>query len=156
MCQVSWSLEVKRPWRSKVLPRNDLVCLGMFHWVLLFRLDEIHVRGARLVYGHGDVQENIPKDQPRAFEEGPKSWSQDCPRQPQTTETSTARGPIDASLMGAVGKDIVYGERRPFSSLWSNQRKDILVRLWTNGPSTAKRLWGHSLEKRRMKGKDLS
>ena len=40
----------------------------------MFILGEIYVRGPKLIYGHvwvGNVWENIPKDKPRVFEEGP-------------------------------------------------------------------------------------
>ncbi len=40
----------------------------------MFVFDEIHVRGPKLKYEHvwvGNVLENIPKDHPRVFEEGP-------------------------------------------------------------------------------------
>ena len=84
-------------------------CFVMFY---VFVLDEIHVRGSKLIYDHvwiGKVPTNIPKDQPRFHEEGPKTWSQDYLRQPQTTEASMARGPIEDPSMVAVGRDLVLG-----------------------------------------------
>ena len=41
----------------------------------MFVLNEIHVIGAEIVYGHvwvGKFRENMHKDQPRVLEEGPK------------------------------------------------------------------------------------
>ena len=41
----------------------------------IFLLDEVHVRGSKLMYEHvwaGNVWENIPEDYLRVVEEGPK------------------------------------------------------------------------------------
>ena len=45
----------------------------MFRQFLRVFLDEIHVRGDKIVYNHVwivNVRENIPKEQPRVLEEG--------------------------------------------------------------------------------------
>ena len=86
----------------------------------MFVFDEIHVIGDKLIYGQfrvGNIWENIPKDQQRVLDEGPKAWYQDFPKQPQTTEASTASGPINALEMGFLGGDLLLGDNETLKSL---------------------------------------
>ena len=58
----------------KVCLETSLYVLVYFIEFYVFVLDEINVRGPKLVYKHiqvGNVQAKLPKDQPRVLEEGP-------------------------------------------------------------------------------------
>ena len=64
----------------------------------MFVLDEIYVRGPKLVYEHmrvGKVCENIPKDHPWALEEGPFKSAQAVKNQPNLRRQSTLSGSVD-------------------------------------------------------------
>ena len=69
------------------MPWNDLVYLGVFRRVLLLVLEEIYVRGVKLIDNHiwvGNVWEIIPKDHQRVLEEGSKISLQAVPGRPCT------------------------------------------------------------------------
>ena len=65
----------------------------------MFILDEIHVRGVKLIKGHvclRNVQENIPKDQPRVLEEGPVLVAKAAQGSPTYGWQTTASGLVNA------------------------------------------------------------
>ena len=60
--------------------------LGVFRRVLLLVLEEIYVRGVKLIDNHiwvGNVWETIHKDHPRVLEEGPKLNVKTVPGNPK-------------------------------------------------------------------------
>ena len=68
----------------------------------MFVLDEIHVRGTKLVYEHvrvGNIRANIPKDHPRVLEEGPKLVPKTAQDSPTNRWHSTPSGSVDAPLV---------------------------------------------------------
>ena len=68
----------------------------------MFVLDEIYVRGTKLVYEHmrvGNVRKNIPKYHTWALEEGPFKSAQDCSRQTTNGLESTPSGPVNAPVV---------------------------------------------------------
>ena len=67
-----------------------LMCFVEFY-VLVF--DEIDVRDPKLVYKNiwvGNVRPNIPKDQPRVFEDGPIIWAKTAKKQSHLRGTTYA------------------------------------------------------------------
>ena len=73
-------LKFHEVWRSnvhdvrKVCLETTLCALVRFVEFYVFVLDEIDVRGHKIVYEHirvGNVRTKVPKNQPRVLEEGP-------------------------------------------------------------------------------------
>ena len=108
----------------------------------MFVFNEIHVNGSKIIYDHIwvlNVSKNIPIEYPRVHEEGPMIGVQDCPRQPTNGRQSTPSGSINALLVVAHRLALSLGDKRPMLSLLINRQNDMMVRLWTNGPSTTNR-----------------
>ena len=74
----------------KVCLETTLCVLACFVEFYVFVLNEIPVRGHKIVYKHiqiVNIRENIPKDHPRVLEEGPKL----VPKTAKTTEAIDAQ-----------------------------------------------------------------
>ena len=73
----------------------------------MFVLDEIYVRGPKLIYEHmrvGNSRENIPKDHPRVLEERPKLVAKTAQGNLTYESQSTASGLVDGPLVMGVGR----------------------------------------------------
>ena len=104
-------------------------------------LDEIHVRGAKLVYDHfwvENVHVNILKHDPRVLEEGPKLVPQIAKDSPTNSWQPTSCGSVDALLEEdhRVGVSIGRGEfKYKPQSPTTDQHDGLLVKRRVDGTS---------------------
>ena len=81
-----------------------LACLVEFY---MFILDEMDVKGIKIVYEHirvGNVQEKVLKDQPRVLEEWAFLEPKAVKTSPNRLRQMMDRWPVDAPLMRVAGK----------------------------------------------------
>ena len=145
VCQVSWSLEVKRPWRLKVLLWNDHVCLCMLRRVLrvCFWLNWCGRSKIRIKI-FSSLKCSIKSPQ------GPSkvSWG----RTLYLSKRGLDQTPIDWGKWHVVVHRTPYWWvswektynrelKLPNSCLWTKQREGTTVQLWTNSPSTPSLRW---------------
>ena len=113
-----------------------------------FILDEIHVRGPKIVYEHiwvGNILENIhkgPSKGPwrRTFQECPS-----CQKPAQPTGYEGNRHPVGKSMprrWGVFGGNIGVEYSKTNTSLSPKAQTNRTVRWLRDGPSMAFRLWG--------------
>ena len=110
----------------------------------VFVIDEINLRGYKLVYYHVFYWKRLGKH-PQGQSKGPRGRTQKVvQRLSKAAPNDWGNRRLLGQSMGAVGGDIELWENIHILSLLTQRRKDMMVQLWTNGSSTIKRRWGLS------------
>ena len=97
----------------------------------MFVLNEIHVRGVKLIEYHiwvRNIRKIIPKDHLRVLEEGPKIVGMAVPGRPKMTEQLMARRPVDAPLNGVADGVLTIGGKGILASHYSQRRRAVTPR----------------------------